>query len=99
MSAGFVTSDQFCCQIPTAKPYLCDKVCWYVMPADWWQKPNRVRWYNLRLAAEIEQLLLFCMYLNCDVIATEKSLKMIDEFLFLYIFILRIILNMIISKK
>jgi len=53
--------------------------------------------YVSRLAAEIEQTLLFYTYLNCDVIVTEKSLKMM--FLFLYIFILKVILNMIISKK
>jgi len=53
--------------------------------------------YASRLAAEIEQTLLFCTYLNCDINATEKSLKMM--FLFLYIFILRVILNMIIKVK
>jgi len=50
--------------------------------------------YASKLAAEIETL-LFCTYLNNDVIATEKSLKIM--FLFFYIFILRVILNMVIS--
>jgi len=53
--------------------------------------------YRHVMPVEIEQTLLFCTYLNCDVIATEKSLKMM--FLFFYIFILKVILNMIISKK